>query len=440
MKSVNSVSDIWDSVLAAISKDLPSVAITTWFSDCSAVDINGNTLVLHTSTPFKKRIIETRFSSMIKNTLSEIFAADFDILLLCGDELEKYVAQKKKTISGEYGYEEEEYTFDTFVVGSSNKYAHAAAVAVSNGANKDYNPLFIFGESGLGKTHLLFAIRHEVKAKHPEYNIVYVKGEEFVNDAISSIQTGKMTAFREKYRNADLFLMDDVQFIAGKVSTQEEMFHAFNNLYEEGHQIVFTADRPPKEILRLDDRLRTRFESGLMACVEKPDYETRMAIIKNKALQLGLILSDEVMDYIANTLTSDVRQLEGVVNNIKAHKELMNEEVDTALVSKIIEGIITPQGRITPEIIIEETAKYYSVLPEDIKGRSKVKVIVNARQVCMYLIRTLTSLTLSEIGGVLERDHATVIHSLNQIESKLKTDGELKLIIKDITSNINTKK
>lgn len=243
---------------------------------------------------------------MIKNTLSEIFAADFDILLLCGDELEKYVAQKKKTISGEYGYEEEEYTFDTFVVGSSNKYAHAAAVAVSNGANKDYNPLFIFGESGLGKTHLLFAIRHEVKAKHPEYNIVYVKGEEFVNDAISSIQTGKMTAFREKYRNADLFLMDDVQFIAGKVSTQEEMFHAFNNLYEEGHQIVFTADRPPKEILRLDDRLRTRFESGLMACVEKPDYETRMAIIKNKALQLGLILSDEVMDYIANTLTSDV--------------------------------------------------------------------------------------------------------------------------------------
>ncbi len=202
--------------MAAISKDLPSVAITTWFSDCSAVDINGNTLVLHTSTPFKKRIIETRFSSMIKNTLSEIFAADFDILLLCGDELEKYVAQKKKTISGEYGYEEEEYTFDTFVVGSSNKYAHAAAVAVSNGANKDYNPLFIFGESGLGKTHLLFAIRHEVKAKHPEYNIVYVKGEEFVNDAISSIQTGKMTAFREKYRNADLFLMDDVQFIAGK--------------------------------------------------------------------------------------------------------------------------------------------------------------------------------------------------------------------------------
>ena len=440
MKSVNSVADIWAGILSILSENLTSVAITTWFSDCTAVDLVGSRLVLHTPSEFKKRIIESRFLDMITNALCDILTGDCEVTLLCGDELERYTEQREKE-RGVQEEDEDEYTFENFVVGSSNKFAHAAAVAVAGGnAKKDYNPLFIYGDSGLGKTHLLHAIRHEIKRKHPEYNIVYVKGDDFTNELIAAIQTGKNIEFREKYRNADLFLMDDVQFIAGKESTQEEFFHTFNTLYEANRQIVFTSDRQPNEILRLTDRLKTRFESGLLADIQPPDYETRMAIIKNKASQLGLSLDEDVVNYIAENLTANVRQLEGAVNKIKAYQDLMNENIDLSSIAKILKDMFKEKtSSITPDIIIEETAKYFSISPEDIKGPSRTKLFVSSRQISMYLIRTLTNFSLAEIGDFFSRDHSTVINSLKQIEKNIKKSPDFYKTIRDITSNINSR-
>ena len=440
MKQLNSVADIWASVLSILSETLSSVAITTWFNDCTAVDLVGNKLILHTTSDFKKRIIESRFSDMIKAALSDIFADEFDVVLLCGDELDRYLEQKNKDSLADNPDDEDDYTFDNFVVGSSNKFAHAAAVAVASGANKDFNPLFIHGESGLGKTHLLYAIRHEIKLRHPEYSIVFVKCDDFVNELIAAIQTKKNVAFREKYRSADVLLIDDIQFIGRTDFGQEEVFHTFNTLYEANRQIVFTSDRPPNEIQRLTDRLQNRFESGILVSVEPPDYETRMAIIKNKATQLGLVLDEDVANYIAENLTANVRQLEGAVNKIKAYQDLMNEKIDISSIGRILKDMFKEKTSfVTPDIIIEETAKYFNVTPEDIKGPSRTKLFVSARQISMYLIRTLTNFSLTEIGECFNRDHTTVINSLKQIEKNIKNDPNFYKIIKDITSNINSR-
>lgn len=437
---MNSLADIWARVLEIIGKDMTSIAITTWFDDCTAVDIYGSRLVLHTPTEFKKRIIETRFKKDIEAALYEIFSSEFDTVILCGDELERYMAQKQAPVVPEdEGIEE--FTFDNFVVGPSNKFAHATAVAVSEGRKKDYNPLVIYGPSGLGKTHLLMAIRHAIREKHPEYNIVYIKGDDFTNQLVAAIQAGNAVAFREKYRNADLFLMDDVHTIAGKESTQEEFFHTFNTLREENKQIVVTSDRPPQDISRLADRLRTRLESGMLADVQPPDYETRMAIIRTKANQLGIVIPDSVANYIAENLTSNIRQIEGAVNKIKAYRDLMDETIDVPTVARILKDMFKEKSSyITPDAIIEETAKYFSISVDDIKGPSRTKIFVTARQVAMYLIRTLTNFSLIEIGTVFNnRDHATVINSLNKVEQNIKDDPNFYKIIRDITSNINSR-
>jgi len=438
---LNSIADIWSGILAILSESLTPVAITTWFDDCEAVDFTENKLILHTSSSFKKRIIDDRFSVFIKDALKTLFSGEFDLIVLDNDEYGRYIAQKSIDENGGSGSSDYEYTFDNFVVGPSNKFAHAAARAVADGAaKKDYNPLFIYGESGLGKTHLLHAIMNEIRKKHPEYNIVYVQGDEFTNELIAAIQTGKNIAFREKYRNADLFLMDDVHFIAGKESTQEEFFHTFNTVYENNRQIVFTSDREPKEILRLTDRLKTRFESGLLADIQPPDYETRMAIIKTKCRALGLLLEDDVQNYIAENLTSNVRQLEGGINKIKAYRDLMNENITVPLVTKILKDMFKEKSSfITPDIIIEETAKYYSISSDDIKGPSRVKLFVTARQISMYLIRTLTNFSLSDIGDIFNRDHTTVMNGLRQIEKNIRSNQEFYKVIKDITANINSR-
>ena len=301
------------------------------FDDCKAVDVSDNRLVLYTPSNFKKDVIEGRFMGSLKNALKELFSGEVDVLVLGEKEYDNY--QPKDTA-------EDEYTFERFVVGNSNKFAHAAAKAVAEGQIKNFNPLFIYGDSGLGKTHLLHAIRHAVSKKHPEYNIVYVKGDDFTNELIHAIQVGKNVEFREKYRVADLFLMDDIQFIAGKIQTQEEFFHTFNTLYEANRQIVFTSDRPPNEITRLEDRLKTRFESGLLADIQPPDYETRMAIIKKKAEQLGLFLPEDVSVYIAENMTSNVRQIEGAVKKVMAYRDLMNDSITVSSVSKAIKDML----------------------------------------------------------------------------------------------------
>ena len=280
---MNSAADIWSKVLSLMEADMTATTIHTWFDDTVAVSLNEDKFILHTPSEFKRDIILSRYLPPIQKALHELFSADFQVVVLGDEELAQLQKAKQPKEDG-FLPGTEEYTFDRFVVGSSNKFAHAAARAVADHPAQNYNPLFIYGESGLGKTHLLYAIAHKIHADHPDYRIVYIKGDAFTNELIQAIREGRNQEFRDKFRAADVFLMDDVQFIAGKDSTMEEMFHTFNTLYENRKQIVFTADRPPKEMLKLEDRLKTRFEWGLIADIQPPDYETRMAIIKNKAI------------------------------------------------------------------------------------------------------------------------------------------------------------
>ena len=434
---MNSVNDIWEEIVKILSKQLTPTAISTWFSDCTPVEIDDCKLVLHTTTDFKRSIIISRFGDTIKAALSDLFSCDFDILVLAGDEINDFSIKKKAENSLP---EMEGYTFDRFIVGNSNKFAHAAALAVAERPGVTYNPLFIYGNSGLGKTHLLLAIGQEIHEKDPSKKIAYLKGDEFTNQLIRAIKDGTGEEFRPKYRNVDLFLVDDIQFIAGKQQTQNEFFHTFNNIYEAGHQIVITSDRPPLEMSLLDDRLRTRFEGGLMADIQPPDLETRMAIIRNKAAQLGLLLSDEAVAYIAENITANIRQLEGVIKRLTAYKEILDDVITIDSVKRAIKDVIKIGTYIpTPEIIIKETAKYYSLKDEDLRGQNRSKNTAMARQVSMYLIRSLTNLSLKDIGAEYEdRNHATVLASIRKVEDLLKTDSSMAGIIRDITSNINS--
>lgn len=434
---MNSINDIWAAVMEVLSKELTQTAITTWFSDCEPIEINSCNLVIHTPSEFKRDIILSRFAETIKSALSDIFSADFGLTVLAGDEINDYQSSKddEDPLPEMAGY-----TFDRFIVGNSNKFAHAAAVAVSEKPGSAYNPLFIYGNSGLGKTHLLLAIGQSIHEHDPGANIAYIKGDEFTNQLIKAIKDGTGEEFRMKYRNVDLFLVDDIQFIAGKQSTQEEFFHTFNNIYEAGHQIVITSDRPPLEMSLLDDRLRTRFEGGLMADIQPPDMETRMVIIRNKAAQFGLVLEDDAVTYIAETITSNVRQIEGVVKRLTAYKEILDSTIDTTAVKRAIKDVIRIGTFIpSPQHIIRETARYYSLTEEDLRGQNRSKNTATARQISMYLIRTLTNLSLKEIGAEYEaRNHSTVLASIKKIEDLIKSDPNVASTVRDITSNINT--
>lgn len=434
---MNSLNDIWDKIIEILSHQLTATAINTWFSDCTPVDIEDSRLVLHTTSDFKRDIINSRFGDTIKAALSDLFSCDFDLLILSGDEISDFAIKKKVDSSLP---EMAGYTFDRFIVGNSNKFAHAAAIAVAENPGKTYNPLFIYGNSGLGKTHLLLAIGQQIHEKSPEKSIAYIKGDEFTNQLVKSIKDGTAEEFRQKYRNVDLFLVDDIQFIAGKQQTQNEFFHTFNNIYEAGHQIVITSDRPPLEMSILDDRLRTRFEGGLMADIQPPDLETRMAITRNKAGQLGLLLSDDAVEYIANNITANIRQLEGVIKRLTAYKEILDDIITIDSVKRAIKDVIRIGTYIpTPESIIRETARYYSLKPEDLKGQSRAKNTAMARQVSMYLMRSLTNLSLKDIGAEYEdRNHATVLSSIRKVEDLLKTDPSMAGTVRDITSNINS--
>ncbi len=437
---MNSAPDIWKKVLSLMEGELTSTTLSTWFDDAEALAFTADKLTLYTPTAFKRDIIVSRYLPNIQKALRELFSAEFSVTVLAEGEKDAL----PKQADGSFLPGTEAYTFDTFVVGSSNKFAYSAAQAVADepGKPKGYNPLFIYGESGLGKTHLLYAIAHAIHAKYPDYRIVYIKGDAFTNELVAAIREGKNQEFRDKYRSCDVFLMDDVQFIAGRESSQEEMFHTFNSLYESQRQIVFTADRPPREMLRLDDRLRTRFEWGLPIDVQPPDYETRVAIIKNKAIQRGMDLPDPVLSYIADNITANVRQIEGTVNKILAFQELMGAQVDAETVTRAVRDMFKDKTEFLPsaDVIIEEVGKFYNISVSDIKGQTRTKEIVLARQVAMYETRRLTSLSLPEIGQVFGgRDHTTVMHSLKRVESLVKNSPEMSEIIKDINANINAR-
>ena len=436
---MNSLNDIWQEIIKILSKQLTPTAIETWFADCEPVEIDDCRLVIHTTTDFKRSIIVNRFSETIKAALSDLFSCDFDLTVLAGDEINDYESSKKDDDDNALP-EMAGYTFDRFIVGNSNKFAHAAAIAVAEKPGVTYNPLFIYGNSGLGKTHLLLAIGQAIHEREPSKKLAYIKGDDFTNQMVKSIKDGTVEDFRMKYRNVDLFLVDDIQFIAGKRSTQEEFFHTFNNIYEAGHQIVITSDRPPLEMSLLDDRLRTRFEGGLMADIQPPDLETRMAITRNKAAQLGLILSDEAVSYIAENITANIRQIEGVIKRLTAYKEILDDTITIDSVKRAIKDVIRTGEYIpTPERIIKETARFYSLREEDLRGQNRSKNTAMARQVSMYLMRSLTNLSLKDIGAEYEaRNHATVLSSIRKVEDLLKMDPNMAGTVRDITSNINS--
>ncbi len=437
---MQSISDIWSMVLSRLREDLSETTIKTWFDDTSVVALEGNSMVLYCPNTFKRNTIQDRFLPNIQASLKDIFSQDIAVQFLDEEGLRRYKSQGESKPASMM--DSGEFTFETFVVGPSNKLACAAARAVADAPGQHYNPLFIYGNSGLGKTHLLYAIAHVLREKSAGIRIVYIKGDEFINDFIDAVRSGKAGDFRTKYREADLLLVDDIQFVAGKVETQNEFFHTFNTLFEGKKQIVLTSDRPPYEMAQLDDRLRTRFEWGLMVDVQPPDLETRIAIIKNKAVQLGFVLSDEIAAYIASKITANVRQLEGTVKKIKAFRDLEGSEINQATVDRAIQDMSKANDFIiTADTIIKEICRYFRLDEDQIRGQTRNRDCVNARQIAMYLIRRLTSLSLVETGGEFSgRDHTTVLHSIEKVEEKMNTDPRFAESVKAIITNINSKK
>ncbi len=429
---------VWAKVLGYMEEQLGAVTISTWFDDAEVVELTDDHLILHTSSEFRREIIVKRCAVYIQEALKQIFNSDAKLIVFGDEELDSYRKKGKNISSMEFN---PQFNFENFVVGPSNRFAHSAAIAVSNHPGDVYNPLFIYGPPGVGKTHLLYAIANGFRKKKPDANIVYIKGDQFTIELIQAIQTGKNIEFRSKYREADLFLIDDVQFIAGKESTQEEFFHTFNKLYEENKQIVMTSDRKPSDMLTLEDRLKSRFEWGLLADIQPPDYETRMAILKNKANHMGLDLKEDVLNYIAINITNNVRQIEGTVKKIMAYRELDNMPMDLVSISRAIDDMFKNEGNAlpTPALIISQVCKFYNVDEVELRGSNRQRGIAEPRQVAMYLVRKLTNLSLPDIGLQFGKDHTTALYNIRKVESALK-DGntDLQNTIRDITANINS--
>lgn len=429
---------VWAKVLSHMEERLGAVTVSAWFDDAEVVELNENNLILYSPSDFRREIIRRRCTDYIQDALKEVFNSDAKLMVFGDEELDAFKQKGKSVSSMDFN---PQFTFDNFVVGPSNRFAHSAAIAVSKTPGQVYNPLFLYGPPGVGKPHLLYAIANGIRKENPNANIVYIKGDQFTNELIAAIQNGKNIEFRSKYREADLFLIDDVQFIAGKESTQEEFFHTFNKLYEEHKQIVMTSDRKPSDMLTLEDRLKTRFEWGLLADIQPPDYETRMAILKNKAKNLGLNLSDDVCNYIAINVTNNVRQIEGTVKKILAYRDLNNMPLDLPNISRAIDDMFKSEGNAlpTPSLIISQVCKFYSIDEVILRGTQKNKGTAEARQIAMYLIRKLTNLSLPDIGKEFARDHSTVLYAIRKVEVALKNgDTTMQNNIRDITANINS--
>ena len=441
IKLMDSFEDAWKVISDYCKSKITDIAYNTWISRIQPVDLDfdNGTAYLLVPNDFHAQTLSRCYMSLLNEGFEEIFGTKFNIEFRTpanAPKKSKPSAAASITTSAATApllqspdSSSYEYTFDTFIVGSSNKFAHAACLAVATNPSHAYNPLFLYGNSGLGKTHLLYAIGNEIKKNDPSKVICYIKGDDFTVELVESLRLAKMNEFRQKYRQADILLVDDVQFIGGKESTQEEFFHTFNVLHSAGKQIVLSSDKPPKEMETLEERFRSRFDWGLIADIQPPDYETRMAILRKNAEACNKPVDDEIFKYIATNIKSNIRELEGAFNRIIAKSKIENQsEITMELAEDALKDIINPDKpkEITPELIIEVVAEHFGVSPEDITSKKRNSEFVQPRQVVMYLCRKLTDTSYVNIGKLLgKKDHTTIIHGVNKIEDELKNNDEL---------------
>ncbi len=469
MSYLDDISNIWESVKSSLLQDLGQQIITLWLDPLKVHSYDNNKITLCVETEFNLKVVKERYIDIIASGFSMMLGFDVEAdVIFTGkktdvEELKQQLhlnSSQKKDYPEEIKEEKEntertekkeydssllpqnynfQYTFDNFIVGNSNKFAHAACTAVADRPAKDYNPLFIYGPSGLGKTHLMSAVVNEIRRKKPDTRVVYIKGDEFTNEMIESLSRHEMSKFHEKYRNCDILLIDDIQFIAGKDSTQEEFFHTFNNLYESNKQIILTSDRPPKDIQTLEDRLKTRFEWGLIADIQPPDLELRVAIIKKKAEQISIDIPDDVLNFLAENLRSNIRQLEGAIKKLSAKCFLSGQSISMDMAKSCIAELLggAEPVNVTVDKIFTAVFQKYGVNKEDLLGTKRNKDIAQARHVSIYIIRTITEMSFPNIGKLFNRDHTTAMASHDLIFKKLAKDPlfnlEVEGLIKDVT-------
>ncbi len=443
---MNNINELWNEILDKMKEKISKPSFETWLKHTEARDLQDDTFFVSVPNEFTKNWLDQRYTQVISSLLYEVTGAKLQVkFIIPEDQVDNIkennnISQIIKPKNNIANMLNPKYTFDTFVVGAANRFAHAASLAVAEAPAKSYNPLFIYGGVGLGKTHLMHAIGHYVLEHHPDKNVMYLSSEKFTNEFINSIMENKAENFRNKYRNVDILLVDDIQFLAGKEQTQEEFFHTFNTLHEENKQIIISSDRPPKEIPTLEDRLRSRFEWGLITDISPPDLETRVAILSKKARAEGLTdISNDVMHYIANQIDTNIRELEGALVRVVAYSSLINEDINLELATEALKDII-PNNQpkiITPKIIQNIIADKYDLKLTDFLSKRRTRAIAYPRQIAMYLTRELTDLSLPKIGQEFGgRDHTTVIHAHNKIIKELETDEVLANEIKKMTEEI----
>ncbi|MBA4541938.1 chromosomal replication initiator protein DnaA [Thermoactinomyces daqus] len=444
------IQELWAKTLDSIQDKISKPSFETWLKTTEAIQLREDILVVSTPNDFARDWLESRYADLVRDALKEITGSPLGVKFVSQSSEKNQADSEKKADTAEAEEETEEepprtqlnprYTFDTFVIGSGNRFAHAASLAVAEAPAKAYNPLFIYGGVGLGKTHLMHAIGHYVLDHTPSSRVVYISSEKFTNEFINSIRDNKTIQFRNKYRSVDILLIDDIQFLAGKEQTQEEFFHTFNALHEANKQIIISSDRPPKEIPTLEDRLRSRFEWGLITDVQPPDLETRIAILRKKSIADNLDVPSEVLAFIADRVDTNIRELEGALIRVVAFSALMNQPVTPELAAEALKDIM-PQSRprvISIHDIQQAVANYYRLRVEDLKSKKRTKSVAFPRQIAMYLCRELTDFSLPKIGEDFGgRDHTTVIHAHEKISRNLKQDPQLEQAISQLKQRIN---
>lgn len=425
-----------------LKSEVTGISYSTWISNIEIDSINNTTITILAQNIVHKDMLESRYLSLLKNTFSFITNKEYEIKIISEEDREQ--SSQSNPIPENYSNNSNlnpKYTFDSFVVGNNNRFAHAAALAVAEAPATAYNPLFLYGGVGLGKTHLMHAIGNEILKSNRNANILYVTSEKFTNQLINAIKDNKNEMFRNKYRNIDVLLIDDIQFIAGKERIQEEFFHTFNALHEEGKQIILSSDRPPKDIQPLEDRLRTRFEWGLIADISNPDYETRMAILKKKAQLDSIIISDEILSNIATKIDSNIRELEGTLNKLIALSSLTNSPITLELSNKAISDVVSHQNTVLSiEYIQDVVAKYFNITVDELKGSRRSADIAYPRQIAMYFCRDVAQISTPKIGLAFgKRDHSTVMHACNKIANEIKENSNTRLIVETVKNSLFAK-